>query len=151
MLRTAITITVLLAAVLGSGCSYYTAAIPPRPRNLALLAPGTPRTVILAEFGEPIVTDIRDGRRREIVRFIHGPYAPPSSTVATLYDTAVVAAEGTANVATLGAWSGPHPPALMGADIMVELIYSREDVVVSVVPLHGGELLASGGPGVAYK
>lgn len=158
MRRPLLLVLALVSALMCGGCSYYTAAIPPRPKNIGLLTPGVPRTVLLAEFGPPVLTEIRDGTRGEIFRFIQG-YAPPPPTsrgaaaaaaVTDAAGTVAVAAEGVANVATLGAWSGPHPPALMGPEVMVEVTYTREDDVLAIAPIKGGDLVADA-VGTAYS
>ena len=47
-----------------AGCSAYMAANQPGPKDLSLLTKGTPRGKLIAEFGSPINTEVKDGARK---------------------------------------------------------------------------------------
>ncbi len=57
---------------LSSGCAVFMAAKQPDKRNVDLFKIGTPRSMLLAEFGMPTVSEIRDGKKHEIYKFIQG-------------------------------------------------------------------------------
>jgi len=54
---------------LSSGCSVFMAANQPDKKNVDLFNVGTQRSLLLAEYGAPTVTEERDGKRYEIFRF----------------------------------------------------------------------------------
>lgn len=139
----------LLPAVECNGCG----ALPvvgedgPRRRNLALFTPGTRRYALLAEFGEPKHMEIRDGTRYDLFRFVPWKYRPKPRPNGVVEET----------LANLPLPFDTHRPTheeriveLNEPEVMVEVIYTREDYVMTVVPMKGAELLpvADAGPAV---
>lgn len=55
-----------------SGCSVFMAAKQPDAKNLDLMKVGTPRAMLLAEFGMPTVSETREGHKYEIFKFVNG-------------------------------------------------------------------------------
>ncbi len=144
----------LVAASLALGaCStataipQFTSAYPSVHRDLSLLTPGVPRLALLGEFGRPVHMEIRDGVRRDMFRFIQGPYKPPrrmppaGRIIHEVADVGGQTVDGAMNVATDGAWQGGRLPGLVGTEIVVEVFYDREDRVTAVNALKGGEEL----------
>ena len=52
----------LLFVIANSGCSVFMAARQPSKKDVDLFKVETPRSSLLAEFGEPIVGQVRDGK-----------------------------------------------------------------------------------------
>ena len=64
---------VLSLAMLGaSACSPVMAAKQPSRKDVDLLSPGIPRNLVLAELGQPVATEIRNGKRVEVFSFVQG-------------------------------------------------------------------------------
>jgi hypothetical protein len=67
--RTLVTSIFVWGLLIISGCSVFMAANQPASKNLDLFSVGTPRDMLLAEFGLPSVSETKDGKRREIFTF----------------------------------------------------------------------------------
>ena len=122
-----------------SGCSVYMAANQPNQKDLALLSKGQPRAKLLAEFGTPIHTEIKDGQRKDIFTFTQGYNGGVKAGRAILH--------GVADVATLGLWEAVGTPAegyMNGTQLSAEVTYDAQDIVAVVVPLKGAEELDRG-------
>ena len=86
-----------------SGCSVYMAAKQPGKKNIELIKPGVPRSLILAEFGNPISSEVRDdGKKYEIFRFVQG-YSKGAKAGRAIF-------HGAADVLTLGLWEAVGTP-----------------------------------------
>jgi hypothetical protein len=99
-----------------SGCSVYMAAQQPPKKDIGLFSVGTPRDMLVAEFGMPSVSETKDGRRREIFTFKQG------YSTATRAGRAVF--HGVADVFTLGLWEVVGTP--------TELIFQGEEMAFDV-------------------
>lgn len=122
-----------------SGCSVYMAANQPSQKDLSLLSKGQPRAKLLAEFGTPIHTEMKDGQRKDIFTFTQGYNGGVKVGRAVLH--------GVADVATLGLWEAVGTPAegyMNGTQLSAEVTYDAQDVVALVVPLKGAEEIATG-------
>ena len=62
-LRFMTTVSLLLLIVGTLKCSVYMAAKQPEKKNLEVMQVGTPRSRVLAEFGQPVSTEIREGKK----------------------------------------------------------------------------------------
>jgi hypothetical protein len=62
----------LLFVIANSGCSVFMAARQPSKKDVDLFKVETPRSSLLAEFGEPIVGQVRDGKKFEEYRYVNG-------------------------------------------------------------------------------
>ncbi len=115
---------------LTSGCAVYMAANQPGNKNLDLLKVGMPRDSIMAEFGAPINTDTKDGKKVDVYRFRQG-YSQGEKAVRAV-------GHGTADVFTLGLWEVIGTPAeatFNGKDMAVKVAYDKDDKVENVTYL----------------
>ena len=134
------------------GCFVYVAAKQPEKRNIDLFKVGTPRSILLAEFGYPVVSEVReDGKKYEIYTFTQ--FEPPSIcivdgnkyeiyTFTQGYSGAAKAgraiSHGAADVFTLGLWEvvgTPTEGAFDGTEMAYEVKYDENDKVDQVVLL----------------
>lgn len=115
------------------GCAVFMAARQPTRKDLSLFKIGTPRSLLIAEFGAPAVTEVRDGKKYEIFRFTQG-YSGPVKVGRALF-------HGTADVFTLGLWEvigTPTEMVLDGTEIAYEVSYDENNRVDSVNLLKQG-------------
>ena len=107
------------------------AAKQPGQKNVALFKEGTPRTMLLAEFGYPI-TETREGKKYEIYTFKQG-YSTGAKVARALF-------HGAADVATLGLWeivATPTESVFTGTDMAFEVSYDDANRINQVVALKG--------------
>jgi len=112
------------------GCSVYMAAKQPDAKNLDLLAVGTPRAMMLAEFGLPTVAETRNGHRYEIFKFVNGYSAGAKAGRAVFH--------GAADVLTLGVWEVVGTPTegiFSGDEMAFQVRYDKDDRIDEVVAL----------------
>ena len=120
----------VLATLAATGCSPVLAARQPSRRNVDLLTPGIPRNLLLAELGQPVGTEVKDGKRVEVFSFVQG-YRKGVKVGRTIGHV-------TADVMTLGLWEvvgTPTEATLNGHQVAYEVTYSANDRVEQVVPL----------------
>ena len=124
--------TVMVAILtLCSGCSVYMAANQPPAKNVDLFKVGTPRSALLAEFGYPTSSEVKDGKKYDIYRFTQGYSGGAKAGRAV--------AHGVASVLTLGLWEvlGTPIEAINSGDLTAyEVGYGsdeRVDVVISLI------------------
>jgi len=112
---------------LWSSCSVVMAAKQPTRKNLNLLAPGTERDLVIAEFGPPVTSErTDDGGRREIYTFIQGYSTEVKATRAFLH--------AGADVLTLGLWEAAGTPieaTFDGKKITVRIFFDHNDLIVT--------------------
>ena len=122
---------VLGLAVLGTvGCSPVLAAKQPSRRDVDLLSPGMPRNLLLAELGQPVATETRNGKRVEVFSFVQG-YRKGVKVARTI-------GHGAADVMTLGLWEvigTPTEATLNGHRVAYEVTYDASDRIEQVVTL----------------
>jgi hypothetical protein len=114
----------------GSACSVAMAAKQPSKKDVGLLTPGVPRNLVLAELGQPVASDIKDGKRVEVHSFVQG-YSKGARVSRTI-------AHGTADVLTLGLWEVAGTPAeaiFDGTRVAYEVTYDAGDRIERVVVL----------------
>jgi hypothetical protein len=119
-----------LFAIMLTSCSVFMAAKQPDKKNVELFNIGTPRSMLLAEFGMPVGSELRDGRKYEIYKFVQGYSAGAKATRAVV--------RGAADVLTLGLWEVVGTPleVTFGGDEMVyEVQYDDNSRVGQVVAL----------------
>ena len=119
-----------LAALAATGCSPVLASKQPSRRNVDLLTPGMPRNLLLAELGQPVGTEVKDGKRVEVFSFVQG-YRKGVKVSRTIGHV-------TADVMTLGLWEvvgTPTEATLNGHQVAYEVTYNASDRVEQVVPL----------------
>jgi hypothetical protein len=113
-----------------TSCSVFMAAKQPDKKNVELFNIGTPRSMLLAEFGMPVGSELRDGRKYEIYKFVQGYGAGAKATR--------VVVRGAADVLTLGLWEVVGTPleVTFGGDEMVyEVQYDDNSRVGQVIAL----------------
>lgn len=113
-----------------SGCSVYMAAHQPSEKNVDLFKIGTPKSFLVAEFGQPTSTEIRDGKKYDIYRFTQG-YSGGAKAGRAF-------AEGVADVFTLGIAEVITTPVETIADgnlVAYEVSYDKNDLVDQVILL----------------
>ena len=101
-----------------SGCAVVMAVKQPSQKNLDLFAVGTPRSLVVAEFGSPIDSQSKDGLKVEIYKFIQGYSVGVKSGRAIFH--------GAADFFTLGLWEVAATPIegmANGREIAVEVTY----------------------------
>ncbi len=89
-------VAIVLIGLYMSGCSAKMATQQPDKKNIDLFKVGTERSMILAEFGMPIASEERSGKKYEIFTFIQG-YSTGAKAGRALF-------HGAADVMTLGLW-----------------------------------------------
>jgi outer membrane protein assembly factor BamE (lipoprotein component of BamABCDE complex) len=125
---------VALLALPLSGCAVYMAANQPSEKNLALLSPGTPRNLIVSEFGTPITTETKDGARHDVIKFTQG-YSTGAKAARAI-------AHGAADVFTAGLWEAVGTPVegtFNGDQMSAEVVYDASDRVAQIIPLSNAE------------
>ena len=113
-----------------NACSVYMAAHQPTQKNEALFKVGTSRDALIAEFGVPVTSGVKDGKKYEIYRFTQG-YSQGNKAA-----RAVV--EGTADVFTLGLTeviTTPIESINDGSLRVYEVTYDSNDCVDQVIIL----------------
>jgi len=106
------------------------AAHQPSEKNVGLFKPGTPRGFLIAEFGQPVSSEVRNGQKYEIFRFTQG-YSGGAKAGRAF-------AEGVADVMTLGAAeviTTPVESIANGNEVAYEVSYDSNDYVVQVISL----------------
>ncbi len=119
----------LLSFSVLTNCSVYMAAKQPKEKNIDVLSIGTPRSLVLAELGQPVTSEIRDGNKVDIFAFTQG-YSAGNRTGRAVW-------HGVADVFTLGLWEvvgTPVEAAFDGTKVSYEVTY-KDDKVAKVVPL----------------
>lgn len=113
-----------------TGCGVYMAAKQPDAKNIDLFAVGTPRALMLAEFGMPTVAETRNGRKYEIFKFVNGYSAGAKAGRAVFH--------GAADVLTLGLWevvATPTEGIFSGDEMAFRVRYDNDDRIDEVVAL----------------
>ena len=132
MMKTKLTlfVTILAAALLISGCSVFMAAKQPGKLDVSLFSIGTYRALLLAEFGLPVVSEMKDGKKVEIFKFKQG-YSSGSKAGRAVF-------HGVADVFTLGLWEvigTPTEGAFDGTDMAYQVTYDKDEKISEVVAL----------------
>jgi len=113
-----------------NACSVFMAAKQPGKKDVSLFRVGTPRGMLLAEFGLPLVAEERNGRKFEIYKFVDG-YSPGSKA-----GRAVL--HGTADILTFGIWEvvgTPTEGVFNGNENTFRVRYDKDDRIDEVVAL----------------
>lgn len=128
MLRKAVLCS-LLVVFFCSSCSVYMAAKQPKEKNIDVLTVGTPRSLVLSELGQPVHSEVKDGKKVDVFAFTQG-YSSGNRTGRAVF-------HGVADVLTLGLWEvvgTPTEAVFDGTKVSYEVTYS-DDKVSKVVPL----------------
>ena len=122
---------ILLLVFAAPGCSVYMAAKQPDKKNVNLFTTGTPRSELLAEFGNPTATEEKDGVIHDIFRFKQGYSSGAKAGRAVFH--------GVADVLTLGLWEvvgTPTEAVFDGDDMSYEVVYNTDKRVEQIIPLN---------------
>lgn len=123
-----IAIPKLVGVMAISGCSVFMAAKQPEKKDIDLLQEGVTRTQLISEFGAPVISEYKNGKRFEIFKFVQGYSTGAKAGRAFLH--------GAANVATLGLWElvgTPTEITFSGDDMAFQVQYDESDVIEEVV------------------
>ena len=129
-LKYIVTALVALTLILTSGCAVFMAAKQPSKKDVSVFRVGNPRALILAEFGLPLVTEEKNGKKVEIFKFVQGYSAGTKAGRAVFH--------GVADVFTLGLWEVVGTPAegtFTGNDMAYQVTYDEDERISEVVLL----------------
>lgn len=123
-------LAMLVVAALLSGCGVYMAAKQPDKKNIDLFRVGTPRAMLLAEFGLPVVAEEKEGKKYEIYKFVDG-YSTGAKAGRAVF-------HGAADLVTLGLWeivATPTEGAFSGDEMVYRVRYDANENVDEVAAL----------------
>jgi len=123
-------LVIISLTILSSGCSVFMAAKQPDLKNEDLFKVGISRSALLAEFGNPISSNTKDGEKFEVFKFIQG-YSTGAKTGRAVF-------HGVADVLTLGIWEivgTPTEAAFSGDEKCYEVVYDENDIIKQVTAL----------------
>ena len=106
------------------GCAAVMASKQPSQKNLAVLDVGKPRSGVVAELGAPVISETKEGERKEIYTFQQG-YPKWAKVSRTFWHSA-------ADVATLGLWEvigSPTEVYFSGQQLSYEVVFDDQDKV----------------------
>lgn len=124
ILRTYIMLLLIALVSTMSACSVFMAAKQPEKKDLSLLKEGVSRAVLVSEFGAPVVSEYKDGKRYEIFKFVQGYSTGAKAGRAFLH--------GAASIATLGLWElfgTPTEITFNGDEMAFQVSYDENDIV----------------------
>ena len=117
---------VAVTMLMNSGCSVVMASKQPSKKNTTMLNAGIPRSLVVAEFGAPVISEIKEGKRYEIYTFVQG-YSTASKVGRAFW-------HGAADVATVGLWEiigTPTETVFNGKKMSYEIFFDQNDNVES--------------------
>ena len=113
-----------------SGCSVYDATHQPDKKDISLFRNGTPRSSLLAEFGNPTAQTEHDGKKWDLWSFTQGYSGGVKASRAV--------GHGVMDVLTLGIWEVAGTPIESAADgtkMSYEVSYDNDQRVNQVVAI----------------
>lgn len=110
-----------------AGCSSVMAVKQERKKDVGLLVPGSPRGLLIAEFGAPVHTETKDSKRVDIFSFNAG--------VGKGAKAGRAAGHAFMSLMTLGTWEIVGMPA--------EAVFDGKDVVAEVTYLPDSDRVES--------
>ncbi len=128
MIAGAFAVAVMLSQ---TGCAVFMAAKQPPKKDLSVLRLGAPRSMLLAELGQPTATETRDGKKVDVFSFTQG-YSKPAKAARAVF-------HGAADVFTLGLWEvvgTPTEAVFDGTKMALEVTYDGNDRVENVVDIR---------------
>ncbi|MEG0482532.1 MAG: hypothetical protein RR575_06520 [Acinetobacter sp.] len=117
---------VAVTMLMNSGCSVVMASKQPSKKNTTMLNAGIPRSLVIAEFGAPVISEIKEGKRYEIYTFVQG-YSTASKVGRAFW-------HGAADVATVGLWEiigTPTETVFNGKKMSYEIFFDQNDNIES--------------------
>lgn len=115
---------IILCAVisLNTGCAAVMATKQPTKKDLSIFNKGVDRSLIIAEIGAPITSELKNGKRYEIYTFMQG-YSKANRISRAVW-------HGAADVVTFGLWEiigTPTESAFNGKKTSYEMIFDADD------------------------
>lgn len=113
-----------------AGCSVFMAAKQPDKKDVELFKVGTPRAMLLAEFGLPVHSEVKDGKKTDIFKFVQG-YSTGAKAGRAVF-------HGVADFFTLGLWEivgTPTEGVFSGDEMVFQVTYDADDRIAEVVAL----------------
>ncbi len=110
-----------------TGCAVFMAVKQPPKKDLSVLSVGSSRSLLLAELGQPVSTDMKDGKKVDVFSFRQG-YSKVAKGGRALF-------HGAADVMTLGLWEGVGTPTEMvfdGKKMSFKVTYDADDRVEKI-------------------
>ena len=110
-----------------SGCSVFMAAKQPDKKDISLFKEGVPRVLLISEFGPPVLSEFKDGRKYELFKFVQG-YSTGAKVGRALF-------HGAADVVTIGLWEivgTPTEITFSGDEMAFQVRYDENDIVDEV-------------------
>lgn len=128
-------LVVLFSSFCLMGCSVLMALDGDPERDYTLFKAGTPRKHVLAKFGPPLSSEVKEGKRVDTYEFEEGDEEAPHR----------VGVHMMADIITWGAWELIATPYeyLQGEDVTYVVEYGFDDTIESVYPPPPGLSLAS--------
>ena len=130
MRRSVMTMSGIALCVSLTGCAVHMAANAPSRKDVGVLKVGSHRDLLLAEFGQPAVSDTDNGVKYDIFKFVKGFTGGEKFFHA--------AGHGVMDVATLGLWEVVGTPSegmSQDNEIMVKVTYDSNNIVQTITPL----------------
>lgn len=117
--------------IMFSNCAVYMAATQPAKKAVELFRPGTPRALLLAEFGAPAVSEVDDdGLKREVFVFQQG--------YSTGAKVSRAVGHGVADIFTFGMWEAigtPTEAIFDGNEMAYDVKYDKKENVKTALLL----------------
>ncbi|WP_180117963.1 hypothetical protein [Acinetobacter sp. YH12096] len=107
-----------------TGCSVVMVSKQPSKKNTEMIQQGLSRNLVIAEFGAPITSEYKNGKRHEIYTFTQG-YSTASKVGRAFW-------HGAADVATVGLWElfgTPAESVFNGKKMSYELIFDENGLL----------------------
>lgn len=123
--------TMLATLTMQIGCSVFMAAKQPPKKNLAVLKEGSPRSLLIAELGQPITTQTTEGSIVDVFSFTQG-YSKSAKAGRAIF-------HGVADIFTIGVWEVVGTPTeyvFDGKKLTFEVTYDDNERVKKVVILQ---------------
>ncbi len=114
----------LITMICFSGCSVFMAAKQPGFKDLSILDVGHKRSDVIAELGAPVLTEEKDGKKKDVFVFTQG-YSKGNKVSRALF-------HGAADFFSLGLWEvvgTPVEAVASGRKMKAEVIYDSNDNV----------------------
>ena len=113
------------------GCSVFMAAKQPPKKNLGVLKESSPRSLLIAELGQPITTQTIEGNIVDVFSFTQG-YSKSAKAGRAIF-------HGVADIFTIGVWEVVGTPTeyvFDGKKLTFEVTYDDNERVKKVVILQ---------------
>ena len=123
------------------GCSVYMALKQPEPKNLGVLEPDAPRSLIIKELGLPLKTEEHGGKKVDEFKVSKGYSKELKMFRAGIHLTADAFTFGLWEIFGIFIEKGQHPP-----DLSLEVHYDAHDRMTNFKVLSGDDLLLAKSP-----